>query len=89
MLLVQISFHADFSVFTVLISRIYFRICRKLPADAILKQVLLSSIKSAFMIDISKSDCLPTFRNDFSVFLIFIFVPGVFCCQHFSGLFRV
>ena len=65
MLLVQISFHADFSVFTVLISRIYFRIRRNFPADAILKQVLLSSIKSAFMIDISKSDYLPTFRNDF------------------------
>ena len=80
MLLVQISFHADFSVLTVLISRIYFRIRRNLTADAILKQVLLSSIKSAFMIDISKSDYnLPTFRNDFSVFLIFIFVPGVFC----------
>ena len=79
MLLVQISFHADFSVLTVLISRIYFRIRRNLTADAILKQVLLSSIKSVFMIDISKSDYLPTFRNDFSVFLIFIFVQGVFC----------
>ena len=28
---------------------------------------------------------LPTFQNYFSVFLIFLFVPGVFCCQHFSG----
>ena len=36
-LLVQISFHADFSVFTVLISRIYSRIRRNLPADAILE----------------------------------------------------
>ena len=61
MLLVQISFHADFSVFTVLISQIYSRIRRNLPADTILKQVLLSSIKCAFMIDISKSDYLPTF----------------------------
>ena len=33
MLLVQISFHADFSVFTVFISRIYSRIRRNLPAD--------------------------------------------------------
>ena len=89
MLLVPISFHADSSVFTVLTSRIYSRIRRNLPADAILKQVLLSSIKSAFMIDISKSYFLPTFRNDFAVFLILIFVPGVFCCQHFSWLFRV
>ena len=28
---------------------------------------------------------LPTFRNYFSVFLIFLFVPGVFCCQHLVG----
>ena len=34
--LVQISFHAGFSVFTVLTSRIYSRIRRNLPADAIL-----------------------------------------------------
>ena len=32
---------------------------------------------------------LPTFRNYFSVFLIFLFVPGVLCCQHFSGPSRV
>ena len=32
---------------------------------------------------------LPTFQNYFSVFLIFLFVPGVFCCQHFSGSSRV
>ena len=31
----------------------------------------MSSIKSAFMIDISKCYDLPTFRNDLSVFLIF------------------
>ena len=89
MLLVQISFHADFSVFYCLNFANLFSHSSEFPADAILKQVLLSSIKSGFMIDISKSDYLPTFRNDFSVFLIFIFVPGVFCCQHFRGLFRV
>ena len=40
------------------------------------------------MIDISMSFkfyYLPTFRNYFSVFLIFLFVPGVFCCQHLVG----
>ena len=68
MLLVQISFHADFSVFSVLISRIYSRIRWNLPADAILKQVLLSSIKSAFMIDISKCYYLPTFEMIFQSF---------------------
>ena len=31
----------------------------------------MSSIKSAFMIDISKCYYLPTFRNDLSIFLIF------------------
>ena len=44
------------------------------------------------MIDIKMSFkfyYLPTFRNYFFVFLIFLFVPGVFCCQHFSGLSRV
>ena len=44
------------------------------------------------MIDISMSFkfyYLPTFRNYFSVFLIFLFVPGVLCCQHFSGSSRV
>ena len=49
---------------------------------------MLSSITSAFMIDISMSFkfyYLPTFRNYFSVFLIFLFVPGVFCCQHLVG----
>ena len=71
MLLVQISFHADFSVFTVLISQIYSRICWNLPADAILKQVLLSSIKSAFMIDISKWYYLSTFEMIFQSFFFF------------------
>ena len=68
MLLVQISFHADFSVFTVFISRIYSRIRRNLPADAILKQVLLSSIKSAFMIDISKPTIYRLFEMIFPSF---------------------
>ena len=52
----------------------------------------MSSITSAFMIDISMSFkfyYLPTFRKYFSVFLIFLFGPGVFCCQHFSGPSRV
>ena len=52
----------------------------------------MSSITSAFMIDISisfKYYYLPTLRNYFSVTLIFLFVPGVFCCQHFSGPSRV
>ena len=71
MLLVQISFHADFSVFTVLISRIYSRILWNFLADAILETGMLSSIKSSFMIDIAKCYDLPIFRNDLSVFLIF------------------
>ena len=40
------------------------------------------------MIDISMSFkfyYLPTFRNYLSVFLIFLFVPGVFGCQHLVG----
>ena len=37
MLLVQISFHIGFSVFTVLISGIYSGIRRNLPAEAILE----------------------------------------------------
>ena len=68
MLLVQISFHADFSMFTVLISLIYSRIRWNLPADAILKKVLLSSIKSAFMIDILKCYYLLTFEMIFLSF---------------------
>ena len=47
MLLVQISFHADFSVFTVLILRIYSRIRRNLPADAILETgIVVFNLKS-------------------------------------------
>ena len=78
MILVQVSFDAGFSVFTLLISRIYSRILRNLPVGRHIKE-LLSSITSVFMIDISMSFkfyYLPTFRNDF------------FCLSNFSLLFQ-
>ena len=91
MLLIQVSFDAGF--FSVLLCKFreFIRIRQNLPVGRHFRY-LLSSITSAFMIDISMSFkfyYLPTFRNYFSVFLIFLFVPKFYYLPTFQNYFSV
>ena len=99
MLLFKYQFDAGFSVFFLLISRIYHVFVGiKILSDAILLCLFLYrtgnccflsrpiySILEYYYFDVVKFYNFPVFRNYFYC----LSIPGVFYCQHFSGPSRV